>query len=159
MWFRYGRDSVSRFKTSVGEEIEMTSGLDGSKTRLPVTADPKALLGMLMQACFLVPPDGSAGPTASECEIIVAEDTTKVSFIGPRRQRADRIYAGYSDIGAPDGSVFQLKPSPLRPENVPLLQLADIAAYLCSHSHGDDEAQAFFREELKKVKFWWRVGY
>lgn len=159
MVLRYGRDIVSRFRESIGEEIEFTHHLDGSKLRVPVQPDPKALLGMMMQTCFMVPPDGSAGPTASQCEIIVAEDPTKVRYIGPRRRRADGMYAGFSDIGAPAGSVFQLQPSPKKARDIPMLQLADIAAYICSHAYGDRDQANIFQQELGKIRYWWRAGF
>ena len=153
---RYGRDSLSRLQNSLGQEIEFTNEFDGSKFRVPVMADPKGLLSLLMQGSFMVPPDGSGGPLASQCEIFVAEDATKVPFIGPRRQRADRMYAGFSDIGAPSGGVFKLEPTMLQSRYTPMLQLADVAAYMCGHAGSSD---GFFREQLNNVRLWWRFGY
>lgn len=158
MMLRYSHDSLSRFANALGSQIELTHETDGSKTTLPVTPDPKGVLGILMQTCLIVSPDGSQGPTASQCEIFVAEDPTKVGFIGPRRRRADRMYSGFSDVGAPSGGVFQLQPTALKAGDAPMLQLADIAAYMCSHAIGASVEQNFFREQLGMVTHWTRAG-
>ena len=158
MILRYSHDSLSRFASSLGNEIELTGEADTTKITVPVNVDPKGLLGILMQACFAVPPNRSQGPTASDCEIIVAEDRTKVAFIGPQRRRADSMYRGYSDVGAPTGGVFQLQPTVLKANDSPMLQLADIAAYMCSHAAAASPEQSFFREQLGLVTYSTRTG-
>ena len=82
-----------------------------------------------------------------------------VKFIGPKRSRADRMYSGFSDIGAPGGSVFQLQPTVVKSCSHPLLQLADIAAYICSHSLDDSNENAFFREQRGRFKYWSRAVF
>jgi hypothetical protein len=62
------------------------------------------------------------------------------------------MYSGYSDIGAPQGAVFQLQPTLLESDAAPLLQLADIAAYMCSHSVDISSKGNFFRAQLSRVK-------
>lgn len=114
---------------------------------------------MLAQACFAVPPDGSHGPTVSECEIFLAEDKTKIELIGPGARRADGRYFGFSDIGAPEGYVFQLQPTILKASEVPMLQLADIAAYMCSHMFGTSETDLFLQEQLARIRYWSRARF
>jgi hypothetical protein len=154
---RYARDTYSQMKQRLGSQIELTHETDGTKITLPVNADSKGFLSMLMQAS-LMPNPGPHVPALTDCEIIVAEDYTKVGFIGPGRKRADRMYNGFSDIGAPEGGVFQLNPTVLKAEGAPLLQLADIAAYICSHAADAAAPRNFFREQLSLVRRWTSVG-
>jgi hypothetical protein len=156
---RYTIGNLSYFRTIIGDELEFTHESDGSKMNLSAKVDPKGLLGIMMHACFSVPPDGSSGPNASECQIFASEDRTKVKFIGPGGRRADGLYSGYSDIGAPEGVVFQLQPTLLKPGAVPLLQLADIAAYMCSHSADTSLQGRFFLEQLSRVRYWVRAEF
>jgi hypothetical protein len=108
---RYAFGDLPHFEHVIGNELEFTHESDGSKLKLAANPDAKGVLGMMMQACFAVPADGSHGPPVSECQIFVSEDSTKITFIGPGRRRADQLYSGFSDIGATDGSVFQLQPT------------------------------------------------
>lgn len=153
---RYSIGDLAEFGVALGSELEMQHESDGSSVKVPVKMDPKGLLGMLMQACFAVPPDGSQGPSASDCKIVVSEDSTMVEFIGTKRRRADGMYSGFSDIGAPSGRVFQLQPSSVPAASQPVLQLADIAAYICSHSMDDSPENAFFREQRDRFRYWSR---
>lgn len=151
---RYAITDLARFGESMGDEIEMQHESDGSKIRVLVKLDPKGVLGMLMQSCFAVPPDGSQGPSASDCKIFVSEDSTKVEFIGKKRKRADGLYSGFSDIGAPVGNVFQLQPTVAKADREAILQLADIAAYVCSHASDDSAESRFFRDQRKRFRHW-----
>lgn len=154
---RYATASLTEWKAALGDELELDGETDGEALKLPVKMDPKGVLAILAQACFIVPPNGSEGPTASQCEIIVSEDRSKVQFIGPRKRRADRMYAGFSDIGAPDGQVFQLQPTSVEATGHPLLQLADIAAYTCSHAMADRNGDnAFFRSQHDRLRYKFR---
>jgi hypothetical protein len=139
------------FKKSIGDELELF-GVDGSpNVTHPVTHDPKAVLGILANACLC-----QLGPGASQCQIIVSQDATKVGFIGPRKRRADNIYSGFSSIGAPNDSVYQFSPKVVRTEDAPLLQLADVAAYLCSHAHCVSRPEGFFHQQLRLLRRWKR---
>jgi hypothetical protein len=103
---RYAKASLSRFKSAFGDEIKLEHK-DGNDTiALPITAEPKALLGILANSCF----SHQIGPNAAQCEVFVSQDSTKIGFVGPGRRRADSMYSGYTDIGAPNGSVLQLRP-------------------------------------------------
>lgn len=153
---RYAVGSLAEWRLEIGDELEMHDGTDGPTTKEPVKHDPKGLLSMLMQGCFAIPPDGSEGPTASQCKILVSEDSTMVKFIGTRRRRADRMYSGFLDIGAPPNHVFQLDPIAVDVGRQPLLQLADIAAYICSHNACQADSAAFFRQQHNRFRYWLR---
>lgn len=87
-------------------------------------------------------------------QIFVSEDSTKVEFIGPKRRRADGMYSGFSDIGAQEGYVFQLQPTVVNANIEPMLQLADIAAYVCSHASDESAENSFFREQRGRFRYW-----
>jgi hypothetical protein len=141
-----------------GDSLEMYGETKASTELVPVNLDPKGILGLLAQSCFAVPSDGSHGPSAELCEIYTAEDPTKISFLGEKRNRADRWYSGFSDIGAPSGQVFRLEPKIIKAIDSPILQLADIAAYICSHAASDDpKDHVSFREMLGRVRYWSRA--
>lgn len=62
---------------------------------VPAVADPKGILSMLMPMC-LTPYPGL--PILSNQESIVAEDATRIKFIGKEKRRVDSRYRAYSDI-------------------------------------------------------------
>jgi hypothetical protein len=122
--------------------------------------EPKGVLGILMQACFAVSADGSEGPSASECEIFVSADRTKIRFLGTKRYQAHRGYSGFSDVDAPTGQVFHIEPHVISddkwPEQ-PLLQVADVFAYICSHADPELQGEGFFTQLLKSM-YWSRAA-
>lgn len=161
---RYAVADLSVCQSAIGKELELVNKDDVSTTKLPITEIDqdfgKVIIGKLANLCFAVPPDGSHGPTASECEIFLAEDKTKLKFvIGAHGRRADSHYSGFSDIGATDGNVFQLQPTILKAHEAPMLQLADIAAYMCSHMSDTSEKGRFLQEQLARVRYWSRLGF
>lgn len=87
-------------------------------------------------------------------QIFVSEDSTKVEFIGPKRRRADGMYSGFSDIGAQEGYVFQMQLTVVNANIEPMLQLADIAAYVCSHASDESAENSFFREQRGRFRYW-----
>ena len=153
---RYSVCSLAEWKAAIGDEIELLDAYNKPAERVPVNADPKGILTLLAQACFAVPPDGSEGPTASQCQIVVSGERTMVRFVGRTRKRADLMYSGFSDIGAPDGQAFQLDPTIVDAADAPLLQLADVAAYICSHAWKVDAESAFFKQQHAHLRHWLR---
>jgi hypothetical protein len=149
---RYAIANLAEFGKLLGDEIKLQHESDGSTMKLPVKLDPKGVLGILMQSCFAVSPNGSQGPPASDCNIFVAEDSTKVEFIGEKRSRADGLYSGFSDIGAPAGNVFQLHPTVVKADSEAILQLADVAAYVCSHAYDTTHKGQFFRDHRQRIR-------
>jgi hypothetical protein len=77
-----------------------------------------------------------------------------VEFIGEQRRRADSLYSGFSDIGAPAGNVFQLQPTVVKTGSEAILQLADVAAYVCSHAFNNSAEGHFFRDQRERFRYW-----
>ena len=138
---RFGVDSTMTLRSAAGEP-DLT---------LPVNFDPKAIIGLLAKGCFAVPEDGSQGPSLSQCQIIASREPSMVRFVG-RRSQAHNLYGGFSEIGAAEGEVFQFQPSLSTEALAPLLQLADVAAYTCSHAQTPGSNTAFFRDLLSRIK-------
>lgn len=155
---RWAVQDFERFKQRIGNEIELRHESDGSVTQLPVDHDPKGLIGILMNVCFSVAADGSQGPSASQCKIYISEDTTKAPFLGKERRRADSLFKGYSDIGAPPGHVFKFQATVAKAGEQAMFQLADVAAYVCSHSYDDNPDRKFFRDQRKHFRNWRNFG-
>lgn len=156
IWFAI--ESLSKMSASLGNEMELHHESGGPSITLPVKVDAKGILSLLMQVCFAVEANGTQGPAAKDCKIFVSEDSTKVEFIGKGRKRADNMYSGFSDIGAPEGHVFQLQTTVQKADEHALLQLADIVAYVCSHSRDKSEENRFFREQRSRFKSWFSFG-
>jgi hypothetical protein len=154
VFVKYGYTSASEAKKSFGEScyLEMQD-LSGNKSEMASSYDPKAVLGMLAQSCW-AEHDPSKGPIASDCEIYAAADATQVKFLGDKRTRADRWTSGYSDIGAPSGAVFKIKPIIQTSEFSPGFELADIFAYICSHALEGSPDTSLFQELKREIKYW-----
>ena len=144
---------------SESNTIQLEHTVDGSKHVLPAVFEPKGIIGLLAQACFASSPDGSQGPIASQCEIYAAADKTKVQFIGNQRQRADSLITGFSAIGAQEDTIFQIKPTIASSDFSSIFELADIAAYMCSHAIHGSGKQPFFHDALSRVKYWARSEF
>lgn len=145
------------FSQMVGKELQMNS-VDGSPPiTFPVFEEPKGLLGMLAVMCFPLDPSGALGPSAAQCEIYASEDKTKISFIGEGRTRADSLYSGFLDTGDVT-ALMRLNAHLVAADADPLLQLADIAAYMCSHAASSDEEDLFWREQRARVVHWYKAG-
>lgn len=154
MQVRYTYTSLCGTKLSETESITLSSDHEKEEMTIRYSHDPKGMLGFLMQGCFCVSPDGSNGPTANQCEIITFNDKTKIPFLGNKRQRADGLYTGYSDIGASENSVFKICPQISNEHEHSLLELADIMAYTCSHALSTDEVNnSFFKQQLERVVY------
>lgn len=154
---RFAAAPLSFFEKIFTPEFEMTHTVDGTTKKFPAKADPKAILGFLMNACCVDVLGNIQAPKIADCEIIAAEEETKTELlIGKERKRADRHYQGFSDVGAPTGMVFQLQPNISTTSKAPILQLADIAAYICSHAFRNSPEDAFFGTQLSRVKKWIR---
>jgi len=155
---RWAVQDFARFMQALGSEIELRDKTGESVTRLSVNHDPKGLIGMLMNVCFAVAEDGSQGPSASQCKIYVSEDATKCRFLGEDRRRADAQFNGFSDIGAPPGHVFRFHGTVAKAEAHAMFQLADVAAYVCSHAYDDRPERKFFREQISRFRNWRSFG-
>ena len=113
--------------------------------------EPKGVLGLLMQCCF-----ANKQPNAEQCEIFVSADPTKIRFMGKNKYQAHRGYRGFSDIGAPAGMVFEIEPHIVSSsgwKDEPLVQLADVFCYICSHADGSLVKNDMFTQLLKQMHF------
>ncbi|MFM0261876.1 hypothetical protein [Paraburkholderia sediminicola] len=146
---------ATTFFASLGNELQLYNQDGSPSVKLPVTPDPKGLLGMMAFSCFPLNQNGRYGPTASQCEIYVSEDKTKVGFIGEKRTRADSHYAGFLDIG---NACVQLNANIVAADAIPLLQLADIASYICSHAFSKTGDVQFWKDQCARITNWFRVG-
>lgn len=127
--------------------------------QIPAVESDKGMLAMLAQASILPMVQGVGGPDAHRCEIHVAEDPTQVSFFGDGRSRADRWASGYSDVGAPPGSVFRLQPHLVTATSNPMMQIADVVSYTCSHALSEAPRAPFFREQFSRVRRFTRTEF
>lgn len=152
-------DGFRQFAEKQGNILTLDH-VDGKSTKeIPITVDPKGVIGLLAQVCFAVPPDGKNGLPANQCEIFVAKDETKVKLFGNNKSKAHRTYAGFSDIGASPDEVLRIEPIVTTPDECDMLEYADVAAYLTSHASSKDKRQKFFKDQLRRVKFWSRGVY
>lgn len=113
---------------------------------------PKGILGILAQICFTVPPDGSCGPTANLCEIVVAEDRTKHRFMNQARSQAHNFTSGFTEAGAQLGEVFHIKPRIATASTEPMLEIADVLAYACVHTLVHQKNYTFFKEQVHRIE-------
>lgn len=112
----------------------------------------KGLLGLLAQLAIQNPSRRDGCPTVSQCEVIVSRESTKVRFLGDRRRQAHAWASGYSDVGAPDGSVFHIEPRVAEADDVELLQLADVVAYIASHAMSGRAEQGFHARQFDRIQ-------
>lgn len=135
----------------LGPEITLEDVNNGDPVTLPMKSDPKAVLALCMQGCFAVPNNGADGPTAKQCQIYTAADSTMVRFIGRQRKQAHNLYKGYIDDKSEDGSVFQLNPQISTAVSTPILQLADIVSYICSRAIRGKESDSFYKKQMNRI--------
>jgi len=141
------------FKENQNSEIIFKNDKDNSSIKKTVQAEPKGILSMLMQLCFAVGPDGKHGPQASNCQIYVSEDKTKIKFIGEKRTRADSLYFG-SSVGTSNDPANKIEPMIDESSNRAMFQIADIYAYCTSHARCNEYRGTFFKEQLSLIKYW-----
>ena len=126
------------------EEFQWNSS-NGEETQdkcPPLKNDPKLIQMFLRNICLTPAPNI---PPGHLWECFISEEKTLIEGIGGKKHRA---HSGnfFSDIHAPESSVFQFAPNVLKDH--PLLQVADICAYMCSHASVDMSGNDFFTKEL-----------
>jgi len=87
-----------------------------------------------------------------DLRIIIAQDTTKIGFLGKNRRQAARWARGFSDIGAPSGYVYEFVLIIEEPSEEILLQLADIIVYMIAHAFDNEKASKDYRVILAKIR-------
>jgi hypothetical protein len=115
-------------------------------TEMHMSDDPKAILGLLANVCFLP----NQGLHAEDFEIFNSKDSTKIPFTNHKRIQAGRIRIGGNQYTRDE------KPSKLAPHSLeidhPLQQVADIYAYTIAHALSKNCNDSFFKEQFGKIK-------
>ncbi|MGJ4748149.1 hypothetical protein ACQV5M_17450 [Leptospira sp. SA-E8] len=145
---------LCRYATSVLSDKELI--LDKDDDFPEIKNDPKGILGLLMQGCFAVPGNGQEGPTAKDTEIFVSSDKTKIKFFGDRKNQAEKLYSGFSDIDAPSDVVNRIQPNIIENKDWkqrPLIQLADVFSYVCSHADLKLQNSDYFTDLIKSISY------
>jgi hypothetical protein len=146
---------------ALGNEIVLKSHIGEPDKPLPVYASEKALLGQLSAIALLsAKADGSQGPPVNLCQIITSEEKTRVkSLFGDGKTTADNAGKMFTDLGAPEGMFFEVTPKPLKANELAGLQLADIAAYVCSNAFSNGNKFDFCAVQLARVRFWTNANH
>jgi hypothetical protein len=150
-FLRYAFTTVEDARSALGETMTFHNHTDGPTYAVPVGDDPKGLFGMLMSACTLDDPIDPRVPKSTESEIFVSEEASQVRFLGQNR-RADSLLSHFSEIGTPRGTLHQLTPNIAAANAHPLLEVADVAAYLCAHAHDPEIKFDFFPNQLHRMR-------
>lgn len=119
-----------------------------------VQDEPKGVLGILSQTCFLPLKNQPYVPGAELCEIFASMDKTKIKFIGKRRRRADSYSSGLSIESPQNNGRVRITPNV---GDHQLQQIADVYAYICSHALSSKCTDNFFEKQLNKVKYFTRA--
>ncbi|MCR8931102.1 MULTISPECIES: hypothetical protein [Pseudomonas] len=147
-----------RVKYAHGVENDVKQNFDGpfenfsqNGAPFPVQYDPKGMLGLLAQICFV---DAKAvlGVGVDDIEIYLASDQTKVKFLGHAKRQAHHWAHGMIDVGASSGLVVRVKPEIGDGGYPELLELADFVAYTACHAVLGKESEPFYFGLLSQVK-------
>ena len=152
---RYATCSLKQFQQfadAKGGMLRMADEQTGEPVTQSINVDPKGIIGLLANMCFATSADANNGPPASDCELFVARDDTRVKLFGEKKAKAHRTYGGFSDIGAPANSVFKIDPTPIDAKQSTMLEYADVAAYIISHAYGSSSRINFWQEQLTRIK-------
>ncbi|MES2204775.1 MAG: hypothetical protein V4496_06095 [Pseudomonadota bacterium] len=114
---------------------------------LLITPTPQGLHGLLAQACFI---DRSHGPLFEECEVTVSHNATKAKFIGKKRRQAHNWCSGFYDTGS---AVKPFSPHIVKADGSSMLQIADVASYICSHALSLNSKTDFSIAQLECIQF------
>ncbi|OGT33657.1 MAG: hypothetical protein A3C44_00765 [Gammaproteobacteria bacterium RIFCSPHIGHO2_02_FULL_39_13] len=116
-----------------------------------VTEDFKKLfLNILPSLCWQIP--SAEFPSVENCYIVASADTTIIKPFGKPGQRADNLNFGYSDINLPANTLSRLSPEIAKTNDHIMLQLADIVAYIFSHSHGENPNIEFYKKLMLHLR-------
>jgi hypothetical protein len=138
-------------------ELVMESTIGEPDITLPAKADPKAIIGILAQACFGNGPNGSMnGPCAADCQIFISPDKTVTKFIGPKGSQAHSLASGFISDGRVPGMVDKVEPIIGGGDYPQLLDVADVVAYICCHAIHRAESEKRFNQIYDRME--WRVG-
>ncbi len=102
----------------------------------------KSIIILLMQASL-------SNFSLLKTNFYIEKDETKIPFLGKKRRKVYNGAPFFSDIGAPKGMVFRIYPQIVTKNFHPLMQIADVMAYVCSHN--DQGGGNFYSKSLESV--------
>jgi len=117
----------------------------------PVQYDPKGMLGLLAQICFV---DSKAvlGVSVEDIEIYLASDQTKVKFLGHSKRQAHHWAHGMIDMEGMSGLAVRVKPEIGDGGYPELLELADFVAYTACHAVLGKTLEPLYFELLSQIR-------
>jgi|GEM_PF-2192849 len=151
---RFAITDYRKHGNEYGDNIVLTDGA-GQQTAHKVHRlasggiDPKAILGNLSSHLWAISLTGASSPTPKECDIYVSAEHSLVRFIGDKARKAHEHYSAFIGINAPPGHIFRIEPKVTTYAESFMVQLADIAAFTCSHSGTTLPASAYYRGLLR----------
>jgi len=140
-----------------GKSVSELHDDSGAPVEISVTQDPKGVLGMLAQACWAAP--DTNGPRAIDCEMYASKDPTPTRFMGQQKRQAHHWIRGLSTVNAPEGAWLEISPSFEPSEYAPLLELADVAAYIYCHALHGRAKEPQFVELAERIRYWSRAEF
>jgi len=123
---------------------------DSNDEDLAIAWSDKGIQSMLAKAA-LIPLDLGKFEYR-DLRIVIAQDRTKIGFLGKNKRQAARWARGFSDIEAPSGYVYEFEPLIQEPSKEILLQLADTAVYMIAHAFDNEKSSKDYRAILEKVR-------
>jgi len=153
---RYAYCNLSTLENHFKEnnnEIELRDRESKTIMKTSITPTPKGLLGLLGHMSLSAPSENKLIPSIEQCKIIVSEDKSKTRFIGKHERQAHNWMKGFSDINAPKNKVFQFYPVIKKLSDAPMLQIADVAAYMCGQAINKSDRYNF-TTQLKQIRLW-----
>lgn len=148
---RCATTTVEDAHSALGDTMVFRSAVDDSIYPMSVGKDPKALFSLLMMSCTADSPVDTRVPRSSDSQIFVAAERSKVEFLG-QTKRADTMLSYYSEIGTSKGILHQVIPNIAEADGHPLLELADIVAYVCAQAEDPERRFSFFPEQLSRMQ-------
>lgn len=157
---RYAYASLREFSATLGEAIPVWDSQAGDYLPQPVNADPKGIMAALMNLCIVTPPKDPRIPSPYEWQVIASRDATQVRVpFGIGFRQAHRAVDMDSELEAPAGHAFRLRPIIADAHDQPLLQVADVISYVCAHALDKDNADPFWKEQLSRISNWQQIRF
>lgn len=156
IFLRYAYCNLSTLEKHFKEnnnEIELHDREFKTTMKTSITPSPKGLLGLLGHMSLSAPPGNKLIPSVDQCKIVVSEDKSRTKFMGKQERQAHNWLKGFSDINAPNNKVFQIDPIIKKSNDSAMLQIADVAAYMCGQVINKSDRYNF-TNQLKQIRLW-----
>lgn len=147
-------DVLCRVVTAIKPISATLNVLSKSHETFPeLNTNSKNLLGLLSMVCYNIPENNPLKVKKEDMEIWVDGDSTKIEWAGKRKQ-AHSGYQNYSDVGAQKGSLFHFVPHIMTGEKHPLLQVADVVAFISANAVEEFQRKqrGWYSKLLSKIK-------